>query len=272
MSVRSPLPQPIPGKESSPELVDVPAAIVCVHCGDSDCSGECLNDTTQSGIVHIVPWERAQASFFTRLWATARLTTVDAEPFFSGLPDGALGPAFRFAFVAELCALVSLVLVAVPVLMAVAPGWVKHVAFDADSRAFAARLLVGGLPLFALVLVSAHAAHGFALDVGAGRQGAKRQRSRAVRFGLYACGWDLVVGPFGFVVLVLKEGLSKAANVMGMLRGLPTRSSKAFLAQHYRLQRDEQQKALRTSFWGAAIVTLFSAAAFFAGIVAIVLL
>lgn len=257
---------------SQPELIDVPAAVVCVHCGESDCSGQCIMETTQSGIVHIVPWERAHLSFFTRLWGTARLTTVDAEPFFAGLPDGPIGPAFRFALAAELGALFSHVLLALPVALLLAPRWVKHVALDPHSRGFALRLLVGGVPLFALVLVTAHAAHGFALDVGAGRQGAKRQRSRALRLGLYAAGWDLVVGPFGFVVLLFKDGIDRALTVMGLLRGLPTRASRAFAAQHYRLPHEQLKKALRTSYWGAGLATVVAAILFFAALLAIVLL
>ncbi|RYZ62192.1 MAG: hypothetical protein EOP08_12525, partial [Proteobacteria bacterium] len=259
------------GAASQPELFDVPAAVVCVHCGESYCAGQCILETTQSGIVHIVPWERSKLPLFTRLWSTARLTTVDAEPFFAGLPDGGIATAFRFALVAELCALLSHVAIAIPAALVMAPRWVKHVALDPVSRSFALRLLVFGLPLFALVLVTAHAAHGYALDVGAGRQGAKRQRTRALRFGLYAAGWDLVVGPFGFVVLLVKEGIENAMNVMGMLRGLPTRASKAFAAQHYRLPNDQLKKALRTSYWGAGWATVVAAGLFFAALLAIVL-
>ncbi len=257
---------------SQPELIDVPAAVVCVHCGESDCAGQCILEATQSGIVHIVPWERSHLPFFTRLWGTARLTTVDAEPFFAGLPDGPVGPAFRFALAAELGALLSHVLLVLPVALLLAPRWVKDVALDPISRGFVLRLLVGGVPLFALVLVTAHAAHGFALDVGAGRQGAKRQRTRAVRLGLYAAGWDLVVGPFGFFVLLVQEGIDRALTVMGLLRGLPTRASRAFAAQHYKLPPEQLKKALRTSYWGAGIATLVAAALFFAALLAIVIL
>ncbi len=256
---------------SQPELYDVPAAVVCVHCGESDCSGQCILETTQSGIVHIVPWERTHLGFFTRLWSTGRLTTVEAEPFFAGLPDGPLGPAFRFALCAELAALLSHVLLTLPVAVLLAPRWVKHIVFDPESRSFALRLLVGGLPLFALVLVTAHAAHGYALDVGAARQGAKRQRNRALRFGLYAAGWDLVVGPFGFLVLLFKEGPERAMTVMGLLRGLPTRASKAFAAQHYRLPHEQLKKALRTSYWGAGWATVVAASLFFAALIAMLL-
>lgn len=258
-------------QKSQPELIDVPAAVVCVHCGESDCSGQCIMETTQSGIVHIVPWERGQLPWFTRLWGTARLTTVDAEPFFAGLPDGAIGPAFRFALAAEMCALLSHVAVAIPAALIMAPGWAKHVALDPESRSFALRLLAFGLPLFALVLVTAHAAHGYALDVGAGRQGAKRQRNRALRFGLYAAGWDLVVGPFGFVVLLAKEGIDRALTVMGLLRGLPTRASRSFASQHYRLPNDQLKKALRTSYWGAGWATVVAAGLFFAALLALLL-
>lgn len=259
-------------KESQPDLFDVPAAVVCVHCGESDCAGQCIMETTQSGIVHIVPWERSRLPFFTRLWGTARLTTVDAEPFFAGLPDGPIGPAFRFALAAELFALLSHVAVAIPAALIMAPGWVKHVALDPESRSFALRLLAFGVPLFALVLVTAHAAHGYALDVGAGRQGAKRQRSRAVRFGLYAAGWDLVVGPVGFLVVLVREGIESAMTVMGLLRGLPTRASKAFASQHYRLTQEPLKKALRTSYWGAGLATLCAATLFFAALLALILL
>lgn len=259
-------------KESQPDLFDVPAAVVCVHCGESDCGGQCILETTQSGIVHIVPWERAHLPYFTRLWGTARLTTIDAEPFFAGLPDGPVGPAFRFALAAELCALLSHVAVAIPAALILAPGWVKRVALDPESRSFALRLLACGIPLFALVLVTAHAAHGYALDVGAGRQGSKRQRSRALRFGLYAAGWDLVLGPVGFAVVLIREGVDRAFTVMGLLRDLPARASKAFAAQHYRLSGDTLARALRTSYWGAGWATLFAAGLFFAALIAIILL
>ena len=60
-------------------------------------------------------------------------------------------------------------------------------------------------------LVAAHVAHGWALDLGARRSGARGATTRALRFGLYAAGWDLVIGPLGAVVVAAKEGVQGLA-------------------------------------------------------------
>ena len=80
---------------------DVPAAVLCAFCGRGDCTGCGGADEQASGIVAIVPWERPGAGTWSRLFATAKLTTVGAESFFSALPDGEASPALRFAVVAE---------------------------------------------------------------------------------------------------------------------------------------------------------------------------
>ena len=74
----------------SEELVeaDVPATVVCAHCGDADCPG-CLNEITRSGVVAVVPWERPGTSSWTRLWATARATTLSSV----GSPGVGLSPS-----------------------------------------------------------------------------------------------------------------------------------------------------------------------------------
>jgi hypothetical protein len=110
------------------ELVDseVPAAVVCAHCGDADCPG-CLHENTRSGVVAVVPWERPGAGAMTRLWATARATTFDADRFFATMPDGPIVPALRFAVASELIASTAMALLALVPLTLLAPGWVKHV-------------------------------------------------------------------------------------------------------------------------------------------------
>lgn len=250
------------------ELLDVPAAVVCILCGSADCPG-CEQDQSRSGIVSIVAWERPAisrdrsrvdgatgASLFARLWSTARSATRDAEGFFELLPDGPLLPALRFAALCELFAASSMLLVFGAIAAAVAPEWVKHVALDPSSRNLALRVIVFGLPTFAGLLVVAHAVHGLSIDIGATRQGARGARSRALRFGLYACGWDLVVGPIGAVVVALKEGAHAALRLHELMSGLPTRSTKAFLRGCYRLEGDAAERALGTSYAGAVVATL----------------
>lgn len=248
------------------ELVDseVPAAVVCAHCGDADCPG-CLHEQTRSGVVAIVPWERPGAPAMSRLWATARATTFDAERFFETLPDGPLLPAFRFAITSEILASAAMALAVLVPLTALAPAWVAH-AFVHETLTVT-RLLVAGVPALALLLVGAHVAHGWALDKGAGRAGARRATRRAVRFGLYAAGWDLVIGPLGAIVVAVKEGGRAAASIVGVGVGLPGRSARAFLKGCYRLEAASAVPALRASYVAAAVATLVGTVAVIGAVV-----
>jgi hypothetical protein len=255
----------------SDELVDseVPAAVVCAHCGDADCPG-CRNEQTRSGVVAIVAWERPGAPALTRLWATARATTFEADRFFESLPDGPLAPAFRFAFASELIASTAMTLGALIPLAIIAPHWMKHVLVDEASSAL--RLALAGVPALATILVIAHVAHGLALDRGARRAGVPGAPTRALRFGLYATGWDLVIGPLGAVVVASKEGLRAALSIAGVGMGLPTRSALAFLRGCYRLDGRAAAPALRASYVAAAVATVAGATAVVVALAAALLL
>lgn len=253
------------------ELVDsdVPAAVVCAHCGDADCPG-CRNDQIRSGVVAIVPWERPGAPAITRLWATARATTFEADRFFATLPDGPIVPALRFAVVSELLASTAMALLALAALLVLAPAWVEHVVLDEGLTL--ARLAAAGIPGLAGLLVVAHVAHGWALDLGARRSGAGRATKRAVRFGLYAAGWDLVVGPLGAVVMAFKEGLRSALSIAGVGVGLPGRSARAFLRGCYRLEGASAGPALRASMIAAVLATIVGVIAILGALAAAMLL
>jgi GNAT superfamily N-acetyltransferase len=238
---------------------EVPAAVVCALCGDPGCAGCSFESTTRSGIVAIVPWERPGGAPLARLWATARATTKDAESFFGALPDGPIAPAFGFAVLAELLATLSWGLVWGPVLVAAFPGWCRHLAVDPHARGIALRVLVAALPTFALMLVGAHAAHGVSLHHGARKAGATSSRRRALRFGLYATGWDLVVGPLGACIIATKEGLVAASELLQLASGLPTRSAKAFLRGVCGLDVPRTKEALTTSYIAAVVATLVAA-------------
>jgi hypothetical protein len=254
-------------RDEHEELVDaeVPAAVVCAHCGDAECSG-CLHEQTRSGVVAIVPWERPGAPALTRLWATARATTLDSERFFESLPDGPLGPAFKFAVTAEVLASSAMVLLGLAPIALLAPGWARHVVVD-EGLPFT-RLLCTGIPMLAGILVAAHTLHGFALERGARRSGAKSALKRALRFGLYAAGWDLVFGPIGVIVVALKEGPRAGLGVVRAGSGLPTRSARAFLRGCYRLEGDAARPALLASYVAAGIATAVGAVAVIAALLA----
>lgn len=246
------------GRGSSPDLLDVPAAVVCAFCGDADCSGcrDDREDLSRSGIVSVIAWERAGVPMFSRLWSTARSTTRDAESFFELLPDGPLMPALRFAALCELLASTAVLVAFLGVAAVLAPEWLGHLARDPAARSTTLRIVFLGLPAFAGLLVAAHAAHGLSIDIGATRQGARSARSRALRFGLYACGWDLVMGPLGALVVAIKEGLGASTSLAGSLSGLPTRATIAFLRGCYRLDGERSRAALGLSYVGATVATL----------------
>jgi hypothetical protein len=251
----------------SEELVeaDVPATVVCAHCGDADCPG-CLNELTRSGVVAVVPWERPGASAWTRLWTTARATTFDADRFFETMPDGPIGPALRFAIASEMIASTAMGLLLLVPLTLLAPGWVKHLLLDEGGLLL--RVVVAGVPALAALLVAAHVAHGWALDFGARRSGARGATTRALRFGLYAAGWDLVIGPLGAVVVAVKEGLRASLSIAGVGMGLPGRSARAFLRGCYRLEGPSAQPALRASYAAAVVATAIGAIAVIGALVA----
>jgi hypothetical protein len=253
------------------ELGDVPAAVVCALCDDPDCAG-CEHEQSRSGIVAIVAWERPGDAPMSRLWATARSTTRDAEAFFEALPDGPVMPALRFAALCELFAASSMLALLVPVAAVVAPEWLTHLVMDAAARSLALRVIVLGVPAFAGLLVVAHAAHGLSIDRGATKQGAASRKTRALRFGLYACGWDLVIGPLGAVMVAMKEGGRFALEILNLGSGLPTRATKAFLRGCYRLEGQAAKRALRTSYAGAALATVLGALFIFAALAALVLM
>jgi hypothetical protein len=271
LSVRTPTREiRVVREDAVDDSVDVPAAVVCAICGDALCSG-CEHELSRSGIVSMVAWERPGGSALGRLWATARATTMSGELFFELLPDGPVAPALRFAAVTELLAASGLTLFLLPLIALFAPTWVKHVALDGAAREMAIRVLLVGIPALALLLVAAHAMHGLALDRGARNVGAHGAPTRALRFGLYATGWDLVLGPVGAIVLAVKEGLASTIALVQLGAGLPGKCTRAFLRGCYRIEGARVEKANRSATAVAVLVTLVGAIAILAGAAIVVL-
>jgi len=220
------------------DSVEVPAAVVCARCGKPDCPGcESLDETTlPSGIISIVPWERPGQSTWVKLWLTARATTRSAPQFFQSLPPGDHAPAFLFAVVAELCAVVSWALLLGVLLVLPAPDVALRWLADPHGQMILLRVFLVGTLGFTAVLVVGHAVYGAALDAGARRAGARSHASQALRYGLYAAGWDLLTSPLGFIVALVGEGPRAAAGLVTVSMGLPGRAATAFLRGIYRLE------------------------------------
>lgn len=236
---------------------EVPAAVLCATCGQSDCPGCIAASENESGVIAIIPWERG-GSVWTRLWATANATTQGAESFFAVMPDGEIPPAMRFAVLAELLAVASMAAVLVPLAALALPTLALQVAHDPSLRASALRWIGLGVPALALWMVIAHATHGAALDAGARLQGGPPQRRRAVRYGLYACGWDLMSGPLGAVVTVATKGLRAGLELFDLAVRVPGKASQALLQGVYQLTPEQVARARRTGTIAAVLIALVS--------------
>lgn len=247
-----------PLHEEPPDIFDVPAAVLCARCGQPDCAG-CEDPADEgSGVVAIVPWERPGGTW-KRLWGTARATTLSAETFFAALPDGPVRPAASFAVLAELLAVASIFLVLVPLVALALPGLAAAIVSDPGVRSRAVFWTAVAIPSLAVWMVIAHAAHGYALDIGARRAGGRSQKRRALRFGLYACGWDLMSGPFGAIAAAFAEGRKAAGAALSASMRVPTRATIALLQGVYQLSPTAMPVARRFATIGAGVVTVVSA-------------
>ncbi len=236
---------------------EIPAAVLCATCGQADCPGCTALSDTASGVVAIVPWERS-GPVWTRLWATANATTQGAEAFFAVLPDGEIPPAMRFALLAELLAVLSVATLLVPLFVLVLPELTLEIVRSPSARVSALRWFGLGVPALALWMILAHVTHGAALDAGARRQGAPAERRRAMRFGLYACGWDLMAGPLGALVMLFTRGLRDAVEVAELAMRVPGRASTALLTGVYQLSPDRVVRARRAGTVAAGLLALTS--------------
>ena len=239
------------------DKIDVPAAVVCARCGSSECTGCTAAVGEKSGFIAVVPWERSDASVTRRLWQTARATTRDPERFFEALPEGTIAPALRFAALAELVASTAMIFAVLAATACIAPSMSAHMILDASARGVVARTLLASIPALAALLVVAHVAHGVALDFGAPRELRSRERRlHALRFGLYTTGWDVVLGPVGALVVLIKEGTKAFRDLADVAQTLPGRSARAFLRGAYGLSGDAAKKPLRASFIASALSIL----------------
>lgn len=238
------------------ELLDVPAAVVCATCGRPDCAGCLVEEPTHpSGIVAVIPWERPGLSLLTRLWATARVATLQPRSFFAVLPDGEIAPALAFAVIAELCAVLGLGCVFGAALALVFPELASAALYDPVLRDLLARGVAMGLPALALFMVSLHALHGLTLDSSARRAGSKR-RGRGARFGLYACSWDLVTLPLGLLLLAVTDGLRATIKAAPLSVNAPLYAAEAYISGVHGLDKEATRWAARRALRMTALLLL----------------
>jgi hypothetical protein len=249
--------------DSAFDLVEVPATVVCAVCGNPDCVGCGFDEPSNaSGVVAIIPWERRGVGFFRRLWQTSTLATVHARTFFGSLPDGDVSPALAFALVCEATAVSGLGLCAGLLALLFLPALPKLMLEDPSLRQAVVHGVLSGIFVLIFAMVSVHAAHGVALDIAARRLGG-RSRGRGLRFGLYACGWDLFTLPFGLLTTALVDGIAAARRAAPLGLTAPLQAAEAYLIGLHGLAPDTARLAARRAayFTAVPLITILVAGA-----------
>ena len=186
-----------------------------------------------------VPWERPQASLWSRFWTTSRLTTESAETFFGSMPDGPVSPALSYALLAEALAVGTTVLawtgLGIGAMYALLPTFTSNVLASSAGRAGIVRMSGVAWIAFTVVLLVAHVLHGYFLDREARRVGATSKPSRAFRFGFYAAGWDVAQSPIGFAAMFLTRGPRAFGDAFRHAAVTPGRATTALLRGVYGL-------------------------------------
>jgi hypothetical protein len=220
---------------------DVPAAVLCMACGRTDCAG-CV--TPERARIASTPWEAHDQPFSHRLWQTARLATVDGEEFFGALPDGSVAAALRFALSCELLAIASLALTGLPFVYALVPGFVETIAADHERRAWVAASVTMAVPFLALMMVVLHVLWAGGLELGLRLAGAAGRPAHCLRYALYSCGWDLVTSPFGFAAGWASVGFRGAAAELRAAVRIPRFATVAYIGRARQVPERKARRAL----------------------------
>jgi hypothetical protein len=220
------------------DSVDVPAAVICAWCGRGDCAGCAKERAGSSGVIAIVPWERPFSAWPGRFFATVQATTQGAEGFFRSLPDGPISPAFAFAVIAEVFAVASTAAVITPLVVLGVPGLLLRFLSDDVTRSAVLWATLVGVIGFTLLLIGAHALHGWVLAP-------EVSRTRGLRLGFYACGWDFGSSPAGLVAGTWAKGVRAGFSLLASSVTAPSRSIDAALGGLFRLDSDQARRIKR---------------------------
>jgi hypothetical protein len=125
--------------------------------------------------------------------------------------------------------------------------------------------------LFALIVfvVLVHALWGIGLEWGIARAGRKASFNLGLRFGLYACGWDLLTSPAGFLFQARRLGLRGGLSAVRAGTKAPRPCINAYLIDCRRLSESERRTAIWTAILLGIVSALVCGVGLFAGLLAI---
>jgi len=212
-----------------------------------------------------MPWEDTPRPWLERLWQTALDTSTEPERVFAELTSGRVSPALRFAILSETLALGSLVLLGSGGLWLGAPELGRKLARDPEAIAAGLGLLAGSV----LLMLVLHVLWGICLDVGAGLGRGPLDVRHGARFGLYACGWDLMTSPIGVFWSLLFAGPLRGFAPVGAAARAARPAQRAYLETCRGFGANERRRGVRLAIVVVGGVVAFTGVALFVALIAL---
>ena len=204
----------------------LPPVVTCAICGRPECPGcESIDQRTSDDPSN--PWEAA-GKWPGRLWAMSLASATAPTLTFGQLAGGPLRSALAFAFIAEFMAVASLGAAVAAVAFLAAPALTLRVLSDPAANA----LLAGALLGLIVILVVLHAIWGLCLEAGIASTGGLARWRLGMRFGLYACGWDLLTSPAGVFQGLLSLGPRGTWSTLHSAISVPRTAMTAYLVEN----------------------------------------
>lgn len=226
-----------------PDDGEVPPMVSCAVCRRQDCPG-CAESTSPAQLVGSrLAWESGSGHWMRRLWFTALASSTEPARTFGELPEGRVGPALSFALLAETLAVGSLASLSALFALLLAPELFARV-FSTPLVVVGAAGLVLGL---SLVMVALHLSWGLCLELGAGSTGGSARFRQGMRFGLYACGWDLLTSPAGVIEGLLSRGFVGAWWPIVQAVRVPRAALRAYVQDCRHLDGSAQRRGTQLS-------------------------
>ena len=229
----------------------VPPVSMCARCGLGTCAG-CAPDLTptRSGL----PWEDSTRHWLVRLWQTALESGLEPERIFGELTPGRIAPALGFAVLAETLALGSLGLLGAGAVWIGLPDLAGQVIRHPEALAAVLALFVGSVLLMLLL----HLLWGISLDLGGAFGSGTASVRYGARFGLYACGWDLMTSPLGLVCSMVFRGPVRGLVPVGAAARAARPAQRAYLVACRGFDEAGRRRALRLAMVvvGAVVAAL----------------
>jgi hypothetical protein len=225
-----------------PDETDVPPMVTCAVCRRQDCTG-CEAVVTLPLSATSLAWEGKSGNWMRRLWFTALASSTEPGRTFGELPDGRLGPALAFALLAETFAVGSLGSLAALSALALAPELTARILSTPAFLAAAGGLVLG----LSLVMVGLHLLWGLCLELGAGSTGGTACFRHGMRFGLYACGWDLLTSPAGVLEGLLSRGFVDAWQPIVQAVRVPRAALRAYVEDCRHLDGSARRRGTQLS-------------------------